>query len=280
MATVKETGTKEGQAKAEDYAVKGAEGPRGQFVWHELATTDPKAAEAYYGKVIGWKAKPFEGADPGHPYTLLMTGSAMNGGLMELPEMARENGAPPHWITYIGVADVDAGVAQVKKLGGKVHYGPEDIPDVGRFAIVADPQGASFALFTPRGDPDAPRPTPGPGSFSWHELSTTDADAAWRFYETMFGWKKTDAMDMGGGNMYQMFGLGGPSVGGLSKRADVSPHWLPYVIVEDVDAAVALAKANGGQVVFGPMEVPGGDRVACASDAQGATLGLHEMANG
>src|SRR6185503_8288333 len=109
-----------------------------------------------------------------------------------------------------------------------------------------------FAVIAGEGNPP-PEREPGPGDFSWHELSTSDADAAWKFYSELFGWRKTEAMDTGDGNIYQMFGFGGPSVGGLSKRTDVPPNWMPYVIVKDIDAAVEQVKSSGGNVVFGPM---------------------------
>jgi predicted enzyme related to lactoylglutathione lyase len=270
MARVKEASEKKPQAKS---AAKQEE--KGRFVWHELATLDPKAAETYYTKVIGWGTTPFEGADPEEPYTMWTTGETPRGGLMLLPEMARKNGAPSHWLTYIGVADADKTVEKVKSLGGKVFHGPETIPNVGRFAVLADPQGAVFAVI--KGEGKAPPASePRPGEFSWHELTTTDAGAAWKFYSDLFGWQKTEAMDMGGGEMYQMFGFGGPSVGGMSRRTEVPPHWMPYVIVKDVDATVERIKAGGGKVMLEPMEVPGGDRIAIAADPQGAALGVHE----
>ena len=198
---------------------------------------------------------------------------------MELPEMAREEGTPPNWITYVSTPDVDKTVARVKTLGGKVYHGPEDIPNVGRFAIVADPQGATFAVFKGEGEQPA-TPEPGPGFFSWHELTTSDPSAAWRFYSELFGWQKTEAMDMGGGETYQMFGFGdGPSVGGMSRKEGVPPHWLPYVIVSDVDAAAKQIQAGGGKIMLGPMEVPGGDRIAIGIDPQGAALGVHQRAS-
>src|SRR5688572_16400218 len=142
----------------------------GRFVWHELATTDPGAAQKYYKKVIGWGTAPFEGSDPDKPYTMWTSGQTPQGGVMELPEMARKDGAPPHWLTYVGVADADKTAAKVKQLGGKVLHGPESIPNVGRFAVLADPQGAVFAVIKGEGDPP-PAGEPGPGAFSWHELS-------------------------------------------------------------------------------------------------------------
>lgn len=246
----------------------------GRFVWHELMTTDPEAARSFYTKVVGWSAAPFEGSDP--PYALWMTGEIGQGGLMELPENARKQGAPPHWLTYIAVADVDRAVERVKALGGGVLVPAQDIANVGRFAVVTDPQGAAFAVF--RGEGSAPESDPQPGSFSWHELTTSDAQAAWRFYAEVFRWTETDAMDLGGGETYRMFGYGeGTSVGGMSRRAGAPPNWLPYVLVADLDGVVRRIQSLGGTVMLEPMAVPGGDRIAIASDAQGAVLGYHEL---
>ena len=118
---------------------------RGRFVWHELMTTDPQAAGAFYSKVLPWKTQPSGMPD----YTLWISGKTQAGGLMAQPESARQAGAPPSWLVYIGTPDVDATAAAAERLGGKVLKAPADIPAVGRFAVLADPQGAAFAVFTP-----------------------------------------------------------------------------------------------------------------------------------
>src|SRR4030095_10327647 len=149
---------------------------RGRFVWHELMTTDPEAAKAFYTKVVGWKTKEWEGP---MPYSLWIWGDSRMGGLMELPREAREMGARPSWLSYIGTPDVDAAVTQAQELGAKVLMPAKDIPTIGRFAILQDPQGAGFAVFTPIPTQARPETDAGPGDFSWHELATTDLDAAW-----------------------------------------------------------------------------------------------------
>jgi predicted enzyme related to lactoylglutathione lyase len=249
---------------------------RGRFVWHELVTTDMKAAERFYTKVVGWGAQPYEQSD--EPYSMWTAAGVPQGGLMTLSEVARKNGAPPMWLTYVSVPDVDQAVKKIQSLGGAVHYGPEDIPSVGRFAVVTDPQGAHLAVFTPKGDP-MPTSSSGAGAFSWHELTTTDTTAGWRFYSEMFGWQKTDAMEMENGEVYQMFGVGGPSLGGMTRGAG-TPSWLPFAVVADVGAAAKQAQTSGGKVVLGPMDVPGGDRIVVVADPQGAVLGLHQVMGG
>src|SRR6201995_3855901 len=140
---------------------------RGRFVWHELMTSDTDGAIAFYSKVVPWKTQ-----DSGMPsYTLWMSGNQRAGGLMAWPENAYA-GPPPHWLVYIGTSDVDATVEDAQRLGGKVLKEAADIPNVGRFAVLADPQGATFAVFNP--EPSSGDDAPASGVFPWHELATTD----------------------------------------------------------------------------------------------------------
>lgn len=245
---------------------------RGRFVWHELMTTDPQAAGAFYSKVLPWKTQPSGMPD----YTLWVSGKTQTGGLMAQPESARQSGAPPSWLVYIGTPDVDATAAAAERLGGKVLKAPADIPGVGRFAVLADPQGAAFAVFKPGAPPTSP-----PGDdFSWHELATSDQQAALTFYAELFGWSRGPAHDMGPGGVYQLIEHGGAQVGGAYKLMDATkpPHWLTYIRVANVDKAAAAAKAAGGRVTQGPMEVPGGSRIAQILDPQGGAFAVHELA--
>jgi len=245
--------------------------PRGRFVWCDLMTSDPQAAQQFYGKVVGWGTQAWEGPVP---YTMWTNNGAPLGGIMDLPRP----GTPPHWLAYISTPDCDAAATQVKELGGQVHHGPEDIPNVGRFAVAADPQGAYFALFTPSMEGSDEEPEPKVGEFSWHELATTDHGAANTFYTQLFGWDKQGEFDMGGGWMYLMFGRKGRELGGMfTKTAEMPgpPAWLHYIKVDGADAAVERIKSAGGQVINGPMEVPGGDWIAQAIDPQGAFFAVH-----
>src|SRR5207247_2376254 len=165
---------------------------RGRFVWHELMTTDPDAAARFYPAVTGWKVQTWE-HNPA--YRLWTMGGAPMAGLMALPDHSRRMGTPPAWLSYVGVPDVDATVRQATSLGARTYAGPQDIP-VGRFAVLADPQGATFGLYKPSQQPvrgnDAAI-----GDFSWHELATTDYKAAWAFYRALFGWEPRESIDMG-----------------------------------------------------------------------------------
>jgi hypothetical protein len=249
--------------------------PRGRFVWHELMTTDPDAAIGFYTKVIGWTVQPF----PENPsYRMWMRNGLALGGVMELPEQARNMGSPSHWLPYVAVPDVDATVRQATSLGARTYVPPTDIV-VGRFAVLADPQGAIFALYKAAGETPGHDGAANVGEFSWHELLTTDASAAWNFYHALFGWDKTTAMDMGPEGVYQMFGRHGTELGGMytPQGTDVHPHWLSYVRIPNADAGAALAAKLGGRVMNGPMEVPGGSRIAACIDPQGAAFAVHSV---
>lgn len=245
----------------------------GSFVWCELMTTDPSAAQDFYKKVVGWKAVPFS---PDSSYTVLNNRAGAGvGGMMKMPDGMN---APPHWMMYIGTPSVEETAVKIAQLGGRVLKQPEQIPGAGRFAVVQDPYGATFGIYTPemeggrKGDPDV-------GDFSWFELYTPNPERAWAFYEKLFGWEKTSAMDMGDMGTYQMFGRGRgiPSGGIMKPPPGTPPAWMPYAMVKDAKAAAAAATANGGQIVTGPMEVPGGDWIAVGKDPQGAMFAVHSL---
>jgi uncharacterized protein len=248
----------------------------GSFVWCELMTTDVAAADAFYRKVAGWTTVPF--APDGSYMVFNKPSGAGVAGMMKLPDAARQMGTPPNWMMYVGTPNVDDTAIRIAQLGGRVLKQPEDIPNTGRFAVVQDPFGATFGIYTPR--PDAPaRGDQGIGDFSWFELYTPNPDGAWNFYQSLFGWEKTSAMDMGEMGVYQMFGRGGgiPN-GGIMKPPPGAPAaWMPYALVKDAKAAAAAAAANGGKIINGPMEVPGGDWIAQGIDPQGAMFAVHSL---
>ena len=252
---------------------------RGRFIWHDLMTTDPGAASAFYSRVVGWKTQPSE-QNPS--YTLWMTPRGPVGGLVELPADERNAGTPPYWRSYVATPDVRATVQAAQGLGARVVKDATDIPGVGTYAVLEDPQGAMFAIFSPAPHAAEGIPSrPAIGEFSWHELSTTDPEAALRFYTELFGWGKGSANDMGGDlGIYHIFTHGGTEIGGIYKSMEpsVPPHWLPYVRVPDAARAANAVKAAGGRVINGPMEVPGGDWIVQLLDPLGAAFAVHEVA--
>lgn len=249
---------------------------RGRFVWHELMTTDPAAAQSFYQDVVGWKTSAMQGMD----YTFWLAGDtpdSMIGGLMTLPAEAAAMGSPPFWYAYTEVPDVDATVEQAVKLGAKVLMPAKTMEQAGRFAVLQDPWGAVFAVIT-SATPPKPETDPQPREFSWHELTTGDLAAAINFYQQLFGWEKKDEMDMGEMGKYYMYGRDRFTYGGMMKKPAEAPanYWLHYVRVADTaDAAVERAKKGGGKLMVGPMDVPGGDRIAVMQDPQGAMFAVH-----
>lgn len=249
--------------------------PRGRFVWFDLMTPDPSKAVEFYTKVVGWGTTAWEGPTP---YTMWTNSSMPIGGVMALPS---GGGSAAHWLAYISTPDTDATVKQAESLGARTLSAPRDIPTVGRFAVLADPQGAAFAVFTPAAQAPGHEGPAEVGEFSWHELATREAPAAFRFYQQLFGWEKTTAMDMGEAGTYQMYGRNGLELGGVyNKPAEMPgpPAWTHYIRVDDIKRAEEATKANGGQVVNGPMEVPGGDWIFMAIDPQGAPFAIHAKA--
>ena len=246
----------------------------GDFIWYELMTSDVESAADFYGAVIGWKCRSF---DSSNRYRLFSAGQADVAGLMALPAEGACSSRGPGWLGYIGVDDVDAAADRVVRDGGTQHVPPTDIPGVGRFAMLTDPQGATF--YAMRGasggtsESFAPTKT---GRCHWNELSTNDQPAAIAFYAKQFGWQKGDAMPMGAMGDYQFLTHHGQAFGAVMRRREDGPPpmWTFYFGVEDIDAAAKIATGKGAVVHYGPAEVPGGIFIIVASDPQGALFGL------
>ena len=247
----------------------------GRPLWYELMTTDMKAAETFYKNVVGWSTTPFEGAP--QPYTMFnRSGQVPVGGVMTQPEEVQ---APPFWAMYVGVPKIEEAAAHIKRLGGSEISQIMDIPNVGRMQMMADPQGAAFYIYQPARTDQQPEGASEVGEASWHELMTTDAAAALKFYSEVFNWQPSETMDMGPMGKYYMFNRPHGMIGGMMNKppemANIPPNWQIYFLVPDINAAVDRIKANGGQILNGPMEVPGGDWVLNAMDPQGAAFSLH-----
>ncbi|HEY1369256.1 MAG TPA: VOC family protein [Gaiellaceae bacterium] len=237
----------------------------GKFVWHEQVSSDPKQAQDFYTQLFGWGTEVFQ---PGEAdYTMISSGGQSHGGFGK----AQEGAPPPHWLSHIRVESVDKTVEKAKKAGGKLAAGPFDMGEVGRMAIISDPQGAYVSVYQPEGEGPVPQ-----GVFVWDELGTTDPDGAQAFYEAVFGWTTQDMGEDYGG--YRVFNTGDSENGiaGLMKNPDASipPHWQPYVAVEDPDAITAKARELGATVYLEPMDVPKVGRVGVIGDPQGATFGI------
>ena len=247
--------------------------PIGKFGWYELMTSDPVAAGKFYSDVVGWTTSemPSEG---GNPYTVFNLGNVGIAGMMSMEGHAA-------WIGYIAVDDVDAHVEKIVEAGGKLWKPATDVPGMLRFAVVSDPQGAAIVVFTPNPampSPERPAP-PTAGTIGWHELYTSDLEAATDFYSAMFGWTKLNDMDMGPMGTYRLFDQGDHKPmgdGGMMLRPPQMPTsaWAYYFNVDAIGAAVQRVQAGGGTVLNGPNPVPGGGWIIQGLDPQGVMFCL------
>ncbi len=244
----------------------------GSFIWYDQMSSDLEGSERFYASVVGWTLGPNTMND--QRYTLLKAGAAAVAGLMPISPHAE--GVAPMWTGYVAVDDVAAYADKVTAAGGMIHRGPTEIPNVGTFAIAGDPGGAGFVLF--RGESaDAPTYDPtGLGHIGWRELAAGDGEKAFAFYADLFGWRKTQAMPMGPGNVYQLFATQSGQEGAVYTKDAETPHpfWRFYFNVEAIDAAIERVKIAGGKVTNGPHEVPGARWIVHALDPEGAAFAL------
>lgn len=251
---------------------------QGRPCWYELMTGKGKlgAAEAFYREVLGWSCG--DAGMEGFTYHLAQSDGDMVAGLMEPPPGAE--GMPPFWMIYFAVEDADGAVSDIEAAGGKVHRAPADIPGTGRFAIVADPQGAGFGILAPApmeggGEGGRAFDQSKAGHGNWNELMTTDPQAAFGFYSGLFGWEKRQAIAMGAMGTYQVFAHDGLEIGGMMPMGEAPvPCWVPYFGVTGITEAMARVDAAGGRIAHGPIEVPGGAYIAAGQDPQGAWFAL------
>jgi predicted enzyme related to lactoylglutathione lyase len=245
------------------------------FIWYELLTSDHAAAFTFYSRVLGWTVAKTPFASP--EYTIASAGPFNVGGLMTLPTDACAAGARPCWMAYLGVADVEATIAHVVDAGGSVTRAPSDIPGVGRWAMLADPQGAMFIVMKPISSEPLPVVPDGtPGTVRWRELHAANGREAFAWYTKQFGWTPTGEIDMGVMGAYRMFSTGELAEGGImTKMSDTpKPYWTFYFAVDGLDAAVDRVNAAGGRVLLAQHEVSGPMWIAYLADPQGATFGL------
>jgi predicted enzyme related to lactoylglutathione lyase len=247
----------------------------GDFVWYELLTSDAEAAAAFYGAVLGWQARRADGSE--RDYRIFGLNGSDVAGHMTIRTDGDCAGMRPGWLGYVGVRDVDEAAADVTRKGGAQHMPPADIPGVGRFALLADPQGVPFYVM--RGAMDGTSVSFAPartGHCHWNELATGDQDAALAFYTGLFGWEKGDAMPMGEMGEYRFIVQNGETIGAMMTRQPEGPPaaWNFYFGVDDIDVAARSVSGNGGTVHYGPSEVPGNMFIIVASDPQGAMFGL------
>jgi len=235
----------------------------GTFIWRENVSPERDRAIDFYSQLFGWEIDDMDvGGDT--PYKIINAGGQGHGGFPPV-----QPGTPPHWTGNVLVESVDDTVAKAQGAGGTLIHGPQDIPEIGRFAVLADPQHAIVVAFEAAGEGPV-----GTGVFVWDELGTQDVAAAESFYNAVFGWTTKDMGEEYGG--YKIFELGETQVGGMMQLPDASmpSGWAPYVAVEDVDATVAKSQELGGSTLLEPMDVPNVGRIAYLKDPVGAVFGI------
>lgn len=236
--------------------------PKGRWVWHEVMSTDMGAASEYYRGLFQWSAD--KGPMTDMNYLVFKAGDRMVAGIGEA------QGPMSHWLSYVGVEDVDASAKRVPELGGTVLAAPFDIPNVGRASIIQDPTGGTVALFsspTTEGGPDYDA-KPEMGSVCWVELMTKDLDAAAAFYTELVGWS---ASDMGPGvKLLKMGEAMVATIRALPAEAPTPPHWADYILVEDVDESVKASEALGGKTLMTKQVIEGMGEFAVLQDPSGA----------
>lgn len=250
---------------------------QGQFLWHELLTPDPGAGAGFYSKAFGWNAQPWEGDAN---YTMLAHANGPVGGARVVGKDPLADKLGPSWLTYVGVADLNAALATAESKGGRVIHPVTGLSsDGGRYAVIVDPQGAAIGLYEAGAGMSDANAAQMAGPASWHELTAEDPVSALEFYKALFGWEVLDTHAMGGDvGDYYLFGIGKTQMGGAFKRsrdASGGPRWMVYVHVPSVTAGAAAVAAAGGKVLNGPHQVPGGSWIAQISDAHGVQLAIH-----
>lgn len=238
----------------------------GRFVWHDHISNDPDKARDFYSKLLGWKTEVFMPGEMDYP--AISVDGETHGGFGPA-----QGGAPPHWLGHIAVEDVDETVTRAEAAGGSVLAPAMDIPEVGRMAVMRDPQGAAFSVFSSASEDWNPTG----GVFVWDELHTTDVEGAKAFYREVIGWSANDT-DMGGGVTYTIFESGGEQRGGcmMIRQPDMPPNWLTYIGVDDVDGKCKEAEDLGAQKMVDPMDIPGVGRFAGLIDPTGAAFALYK----
>jgi predicted enzyme related to lactoylglutathione lyase len=249
----------------------------GRFTWHELMMKDAKASVRFYQELFGWKVSEMPMGGHGTYYMFAQGESPVCGGMV-----LEQKGIPSHWLTYVGVEDADATAAKIKSNGGQILVPPTEVPNMVRFIVATDPQGAAFGAvkdLSPRAGMPAQEGPPAPGTFCWDELHTKDQDAAAKFYSTVFGWTgktgKDDPMK------YWHWMNQSKDIGGMMtlQMPNVPPHWLGYIATANVDASTAKAKELGGKELVPAMEVEKVGRFSVIADPEGAAFALFRSAH-
>lgn len=247
------------------------------FCWVELNTSDPAAAKKFYAEIFGWDMQDM--TMPTGTYTMTNIGGKMVSGIGMLPENAKKMGAPPHWLSYVAVEDLDAAIKKAGELGGKVLVPAMDVGP-GKMSVLQDPTGGVLGIWQQKqsmgtwlyGET---------GALCWNELMTENVDQAGKFYLNLFGWK-SEVMSMPKGQ-YTVFKNGAQPAGGMMAiGADMKgapTAWCAYFSVKNTDDTVKKAESRGGKVLVPGTDIPNVGRFAVLTDPQGAAFAVLQPAS-
>ena len=250
----------------------------GHFMWHELVTPEPERAIDYYGAIAGMQTRAYYPKGSDKPYWTWVDRFGPLGALLTLDDAAKARGHSPHWFANVMVKDLDACLQEAQTRGATLLRGPEPMGTVGWWAVIRDPQGAEIAAFAAK-DPLPARDPLLCGGFVWNELMAWDLEAAFSFYQALFGWEKLQTIHCGALGEYLIYGVYGEAVGGMFTRPADDPTpvgWVYYVQVDALDAAVDLALTRGTRLIRRSDDIPGRGRIAQLVDPQGVLFGLRE----
>jgi predicted enzyme related to lactoylglutathione lyase len=244
----------------------------GTFSWTDLTTSDQPAAKQFYSQLFGWDAVD-NPIGENMVYSMMQLGGKDVAAISPQMEAQREAGAPPTWNSYVTVESADAAADRAQKLGATVMGPPFDVFDVGRMAIIQDPQGAFLMLWEPKQHIGASLVNV-PGALTWNELASPDPEASAQFYSELFGWKTEPFEGM------QMTYLGiqnsdGHGNGGIRSAMENEPsYWLVYFGTDDPDRGTARATELGATTLVPPTDI-GVGKIAVLQDPQGAVFALY-----
>lgn len=253
----------------------------GAFIWYELMVPDPSIVAPFYREVAGWTIPTAGAIQGGVEYRMIgRAGGGFAGGVLTLSPAMTQGGMVPRWVGYIHHPDVDAAAQAITDAGGQCFM-QQDVPEIGRMAMLADPQGALLYVMDPTppaGDPEAQSDVFGmePGRMCWNQLMTSDPVAATALYTGLFGWTQEGAMPMGALGDYLFIQHQGEAIGAIMPlMPDMArSQWHFYISVDDIDRAAAAVIATGGSHDGEIMQVPGGSWTLNAVDPAGANIGL------
>lgn len=249
----------------------------GTFSWVELGTTDLEAAKSFYCGMFGWETEEIPAGEDAQYAMGTMNGKPVVG-LYQL--LKQPTAHPPHWLSYIAVEDAGETADAAASLGGKIVAPPMDVQDLGRMAVIEDPEGAVFALWQARAHMGSGLVNE-PGALTWSELATRHADTVTGFYCQLFGWT-SEAREMGP-VLYTTFKNSEGPVGGMLQMTEewgeIPPHWIVYFAVSDCDEAAKRAAELGATVPVPPTDLPDVGRFAMVQDPQGATFSVVAVAD-